>query len=223
MGFFDTLTGKNVEQAIEEYGNVYNEVLIGMHHEIQTIHHQLLRNKELFENGLNTLDEVEQKSIQLLQKMEGYLNISQKYLEQHEQNASKVSQTLNEAQQLLQSTLLENKKLLSQIDKQRKKLNTSLLEYEKKIKAQFDRQKQLYLDQVSFLKDEFEKKLDESNQLVNKIHQDTHNEITQYKDNIRSLLKTHEKESMKTRKIAFFSLMLNGVLLLLGGILWLIL
>lgn len=43
MGFFGKLSGKDIEDNLKEYGEIYGEVLLGMHRDIQS-HQRLIQD-----------------------------------------------------------------------------------------------------------------------------------------------------------------------------------
>lgn len=46
MGFLKGISGKNVEEKVDEYSEIYGEILLGMHRDLEAMHQIVEKHKE---------------------------------------------------------------------------------------------------------------------------------------------------------------------------------
>ncbi|MFM1655800.1 hypothetical protein ACI7RC_27430 [Brevibacillus sp. B_LB10_24] len=114
MGFFDRLSGKDVTEKIEEYSEVYGQILLGMHEKLESMEKDLVRYKDITSevNAVRLFEENRIKLVHEIQSLQEQLHHSIHNLETALQTVSQDYQKSMKALQIEVKTLDERTNIL---------------------------------------------------------------------------------------------------------------
>lgn len=210
MGFWDEITGKGTQQVVDEYTEIYGEILLGMDRKLKSVEYKINKFKLIMENpriqdNLQNLDKFADEIEDSLASFENQLQqvrTSVTNLKKKEQLHSQQIANLNQKLKDLYMELQENKNHIQDT-------NANINAFKDKMK---DNLEMLQTQNRRFNHElmQLEEKLNETAKDITEKFVNTENELNHRLENLNSNFRTELLQVRKKQKIITIS---SGIVL----------